>query len=235
MKKTRKIKLIGAGGIGGHLAEPVARYLNCSDDNIEFTIFDGDDFEERNKERQRFSQCENKAFHTVEKLKEEFPKIHFRSKSEYITDDNVITSIRENDLVLLCVDNHATRKLVSDRCEELDNVTLVSGGNDYTDGNVILYIRKDGESLTKSPTELDPKIAKPDDKNPGDFTDEDRQGCQEESIENPQLLAANFAVASVMFNVLVGLDMEKANYNQVYLDVLQQRMRPSPDNFQKGA
>ena len=78
--KTRKIKVIGAGGIGGHLLEPLSRYLSYGEDNIEITVFDGDQFEERNKERQRFSACENKASHTVGVLKEQFPKIHFRAK-----------------------------------------------------------------------------------------------------------------------------------------------------------
>jgi len=34
----------------------------------------------------------------------------------------------KEDLVLLAVDNHATRKLVSDHCARLDNVCLISGG-----------------------------------------------------------------------------------------------------------
>ena len=231
MKKTRKIKIIGAGGIGGHLIEPLARYLSYGEDNVEITVFDGDQFEERNKERQRFSACENKAEHTVAQLKEQFPRIHFRAKGEYLTEDNIITSIRESDIVFLCVDNHATRKLVSDRCEELDNVTLVSGGNDYTDGNVILYVRKNGKDITKSPTALHPKIANPDDKNPGSLTDEERQGCQEEARTNPQLLFTNLAVASAMCNAFYALEQGKAKFHQVYVDILQQRMRPSPDNI----
>jgi molybdopterin/thiamine biosynthesis adenylyltransferase len=153
MKKTRKIKVIGAGGIGGYLLEPLSRYLSHTEDNVEVTVFDGDKYEDRNRERQRFSACENKAEHTVANLKSEFPKIHFRAKGEYLTQENIISSIRDGDVVFLCVDNHATRKLVSDRCQELNNVTLISGGNDYTDGNVIVYIRENGKDITKPPTE----------------------------------------------------------------------------------
>lgn len=231
MKKTRKIKVIGSGGIGGHLIEPLARFLSYTEDNCEVTVIDGDKFEERNKERQRFTSCENKADHTVAQLKEQFPKVHLRAKGEYVTEDNVITTVREGDVVFLCVDNHATRKLISDRCEELDNVTLISGGNDYTDGNVILYRRQNGKDIGKPPTKLYSKIAQPEDKNPGVLTDEERLGCQREAQTNPQLLFTNLAIASTMLNCYYAAEQGKAQFEQVYVDILSQRSRPTPDRF----
>jgi molybdopterin/thiamine biosynthesis adenylyltransferase len=228
---TKKFKVIGAGGIGGHLIEPLARYLSYAEGSPEVTVIDGDVYEDRNRERQRFTANENKAEHTAALLKKEFPKIHVRFKSVYVTDENVISNIREGDVVFLCVDNHATRKLVSDRCEELDNVTLISGGNDYTDGNVILYRRKDGKDVGKPPTKLHPEIATPTDKNPGILTDAERQGCQREAQTNPQLLFANLAVASAMLNVYYAVEQEKANFEQVYVDIVTQRSRPTPEAF----
>lgn len=228
---TRKIKVIGAGGIGGHLLEPLSRYLSYKEENVEITIFDGDKFEERNRERQRFEAWENKAEHTMKLLKAQFPKIHFRAKGEYLTEENIIPAIREGDVVFMCVDNHATRKLVSDRCQELDNVTLISGGNDYTDGNVIVYLRKDGEDVTKPLTVLHPKIASPEDKNPGTFTEQERLGCQQQAMTSPQLLFANLAITSAMCNCYYAYEQDKITFEQVYLDILTQRMRPSPDRF----
>ena len=229
MKKTRKIKVIGAGGIGGHLVEPLSRYLSYSEDACEITIIDGDKFEERNKERQRFTECENKAEHTVAKLKEEFSKIHFRAKGEYLTEDNIISTIREGDVIFMCVDNHATRKLVSDRCEELENVTLISGGNEYTDGNVILYVRKDGQDVTKSPTALHDKIKNPQDKNPGSLTETERLGCQREAQTNPQLLFTNLAVASHMLNCYYSVEQGKVGFEQVYFDIVTHCSRRKPE------
>lgn len=230
MKETRKIKVIGAGGIGTYLIEPLARYLHFCDDNCEVTIIDGDKYEEKNKTRQRFKAEENKADHTAALLKEEFQKVHIRSKGEFVTPDNVISIIRENDIVFMCVDNHATRKLVSDRCQQLKNITLISGGNDYTDGNVILYIRKDGKDVTKSPTALSPHIANPTDENPG-LVNKERQGCEQEVATNKQLLFANMAVASHMLNVYYAVEQNKANFHQVYFDILTQRARPAPEQF----
>lgn len=225
---TRKIKVVGLGGIGGYLLEPLSRYLSHCKDLVEITVFDGDQFEDRNRERQRFSALGNKAEHSVDLLKNEFPKIHFRGKPEYLTENNIVSSIREKDVIFLCVDNHATRKLVSDRCEELDNVTLISGGNELTDGNVIIYIREDGKDITKSPTALHPKIANPQDKNPGEIGRQ-TQGCQEQIEIAPQLLFTNLAIASAMLNCYYAYEQGKVNFHQVYLDILKQRMRPSPE------
>ena len=229
MKSVRKIKVIGAGGIGCHLIEPLVRYLSHSEDFAEVTVIDGDKDEERNRERQRFNACENKAEHTVSLLKDQFQNVHLKAKGEYLTEDNVVTYIRDNDTVFLCVDNHATRKLVSDRCKALRNVTLISGGNEYTDGNVIYYHRKDGEDVTKSPCDLYAKIANPQDKNPGHLTDQERQGCSREAQTRPQLLFINLAIASIMCNVYYAHEQGKASFEQVYVDILTQRMRPVPE------
>lgn len=224
--KMRKIKVIGAGGIGGHLLEPLARYLSFTGDECEITVVDGDVFEERNRERQRFIQCGNKAEHTVSLLKPQFPKIHFRAKSEYLTEDNAITTIREGDIIFTCVDNHATRKLVSDRCCELDDVVLITGGNNYTDGDVLVFARKDGTDITPPITETAPDIKAAKDKNPGEFTDEERMGCQREAVHNPQLLFMNLDIASCMLNCYYAYEQGKLNFKRVFSDILTQARRP---------
>lgn len=229
MSKIRKVKVIGLGGIGSYLVEPLARYLSYSGDQIEMTLVDGDSYEEKNRNRQQFDRLDKKAAVSAEMLQKKFPKIHFRSKSEYVTEDNIVGLVRETDNVFLCVDNHKTRKIVSDRCEELDNVTLISGGNDYTDGNVIYYNRVDGEDITKSPTELYKEIANPQDKNPGELTEEQRQGCARETETSPQLLFTNLAIASSMCNVFYAHEQGKAKFEQVYLDIVTQKMRPTPE------
>lgn len=222
---TRKIKVIGAGGIGGYLIEPLARYLSYSGDHCEITVIDGDKYEEKNKERQRFTALENKAEHTVKLLKEHFPKIHFKAKGEFLTEDNVISSIRENDVVFLCVDNHATRKLVSDRCGELDNVTLLSGGNDETTGDVLCYLRKDGVDLTWPPTAISSKIANPEDENPGKVNVE-RQGCEQQLNLTPQLLFTNLAIASMMLNCYRKYEKGQLQSDIVYVDIETLKTRP---------
>ena len=224
--KTKKYKVIGAGGIGSHVVEPLARYLSYTDYYCEVMIIDGDSFEERNRQRQRFGAVGiNKAIATVDSLRDKFPKVHFRAKDAYLTGDNIISLIRENDIVFLGVDNHATRKLVSDRCCELEDVLLLSGGNGLTDGDVLIHFRKSGIDVTPPITVTAPEIAQPQDKNPGEFTQADRQGCQEAALVNPQLLFMNLDIACTMLNCYYAYEQGKLDCKRVFLDILTQARR----------
>lgn len=232
MKNTRKVKMIGAGGIGTHLIDPLARYLSHTGDNIEITVIDGDIYEDRNRERQQFSEIGNKAEVTVAELRQKFPNIHFKSQPTYIDKSNVISLIRERDEVFLCVDNHNTRNTVSKRCEELDDVLLISGGNDYTDGDVFVFSKKggnDGKKFNRTMTDLFPKIANPEDSNPASLTEAERQGCQREAQQNPQLLFMNLAIASIMCNCYYAHEQGKLNFERVCVDILTQCSRTKPE------
>jgi hypothetical protein len=66
---------------------------------------------------------------------------------EHVTEANVGQMVREGDLVLLAVDNHPTRAVVDRHVARLDHATLISVGNDETDGNVQLVRRRDGWSV----------------------------------------------------------------------------------------
>ena len=210
-----KIKVIGIGGIGGALLPVLTRYLNFAYSDSEVTLIDGDNYESKNKERQEFDSLGNKAQVTVERIASLFDNILFLSKDEYVTDGNVYEVIREGDIVFLCVDNHNSRKLVSDRCEDLQNVTLISGGNDFTDGNVQIYIRREGENLTLPiASDFHPEIMYPEDKNPAEA------GCGELAESEPQLLIANNAIASAMLSVFYAYLQGKVHYDEIYIDIL---------------
>jgi molybdopterin/thiamine biosynthesis adenylyltransferase len=220
-----KAKIIGCGGIGTCLTDTLCRYLQFSDHpNIEVSLIDGDTYEERNRERQVFKQLGPKASVTAERLRDEFPRLIFWDHPVYLADHNIISLIRENDFVFSCVDNHKTRKLVSERAEELDNVTIISGGNDYEDGNVQIHIRRDGQNITVPvASHYHPEIQNPQDRNPGDV-DEEREGCQELAAAAPQLLIMNNLIAAHMlkafYAVLKGYhEKDPKEYSEFYLDI----------------
>jgi len=225
----KHFKVVGLGGIGGWLVDPLCMHLANSNDNCHVTLIDGDSFEHRNAERQQFSKLGNKAEIECERLRVLYPKVQFAYKTQYLNSDNVIRNIREGDTVFLGVDNHATRKLVSDRCEELDNVTLISGGNEYSDGNVILYARKNGQDIGKPPTKLFAKIAKPDDEIPGSATI--REGCDTQVQSAPQLVFTNNMAAAMMLATYYSHEQDKANFEQVYFDVLNVASRKTPETL----
>lgn len=214
-----QIKVIGLGGIGSCLVPILARFLNyhvgAKDESVELTLIDGDDYEERNRERQEFHRPGNKAEVMAERLRKELANLRLRAKPEYVTGDNVVRLIRDGDVVLLCPDNHATRKLLSDRFEELENGLLISGGNELTTGNVQIYIRKSGRDVTLPiANRFHPEIQNPNDRNPGEGA------CRARVASEPQILVMNNAVADRMLVALYAYLRGRLNWDEEYLDIL---------------
>ncbi len=211
-----EIKAIGIGGIGCALLPFLCRYLQYSGEPARLTLIDGDRFERGNAARQAFSGLGNKAEVKSRELAREYEALAFRSMPEYVTEDNVARLIGEGEVVFLMVDNHASRHLVSRHVSSLADLTLISGGNDYEDGNVQVYIRQGGLDLTPSLARYHPEIASPQDRNPAALS------CEELMAAGaPQLLFANLMVASLMLNAFYALRQGRLNYSEVYLDIVQ--------------
>ena len=215
-----EIKAIGIGGIGCALLPFLCRYLQYSGERARLTLIDGDRFERGNAARQAFSGLGNKAEVKAGELAREYEALAFRSMPEYVTEDNVARLIGEGEVVFLMVDNHASRNLVSRHVSSLADLTLISGGNDYEDGNVQVYIRQGGRDLTPSLSRYHPEIADPQDRNPAALS------CEELMAAGaPQLLFANLMVASLMLNAFYALRQGRLNYSEVYLDIVQNLSR----------
>jgi len=220
--KPLKIKVIGIGGIGLCVLNVLPRYLAYQQDyEVELSLIDGDAYEDKNRSRQNFARQGNKAEVTAEAIRQEFPNIYCWTTTDYLTEANIDMLIREGDIVLSCVDNHATRKLLSDRCEQLDDVVLISGGNDYEDGNIQIHIRKNGKNQTLPIASYKPDIAKPADKNPGDARR--TGGCETERTNHPQLVITNNYIAALMLNAFYGWTQgvfdDQNRYGEVFGDV----------------
>ena len=215
-----EIKAIGIGGIGCALLPFLCRYLQYAGEPARLTLIDGDRFERGNAARQAFSGLGNKAEVKAGELAREFEALALRSRPEYVTEDNVARLIGEGEVVFLMVDNHASRHLVSRHVSSLADLTLISGGNDYEDGNVQVYIRQGGRDLTPSLARYHPEIADPQDRNPAALS------CEELMAAGaPQLLFANLMVASLMLNAFYALRQGRLNYSEVYLDIVQNLSR----------
>ena len=224
-----RIVLIGLGGIGLILARYLTLFLAAFRD-VEFRLVlcDGDAFEPGNTYRMDVPDFDNKAAAVAAELTRLFGRagLHVRFVPEYVTAKNVEQMIRSGDCVLLAVDNHATRLLVSQRCRRLDDVVLISGGNDGVEegaaqrdgtyGNVQVYVRGGGRDESPSLEQFHPEIASPADRNPAELD------CLELTAGGaPQLLFANLAVASALCNALLRLlaPARERMYDEVCLDV----------------
>jgi hypothetical protein len=155
---ARRIELIGCGGIGGHLAPSLCRYLHAERRAAHVVLVDGDRYEPRNAARMRFTALENKAVAMARELAAAFVQI-----------------VR----------------------------------------------RAGGRPLTNTLDRFHPEIREPADRLPTE------RGCGElAQTTAPQLLFTNLAVASAMLNAFYGLERGGVPYEEVYLDIVKNRVQP---------
>lgn len=206
-QEKRQVVCIGLGGIAeGYLphlfhvwktgAVPIKRIL----------LVDGREFQEKNRTRQDFQELACKALDRFRVCAERYPDAPVTHRDVYVDSSNVAEIVTSGSIVFLSPDNHKTRKLVSDHAETLDEVLLISGGNDAIDvvkgtlgveGAVIVHWRTSGVNRTPPITRHHPEIALPEDYLPTE------QSCAELAQSHPQLLATNLCVGAWMVQALL--------------------------------
>jgi hypothetical protein len=232
----RSVKILGLGGVGGIVARYATVYLDAAGFPVRVVLIDGDDFEARNAERMLFSRCGNKAAVVRDDLLldlAEDSRLTLSAVEEYATPENLDRLLADGDVVLLAVDNHATRKLVGDHCRErLVDVCLISGGNDGigedasghrqrgTYGNVQIHLRRGGRDETPPIAAYHPEIANPRDTLPTDIA------CTEALISVPQILFANLTTATAMLNAFFLHTCRHLDYPELCFDIANGLMRP---------
>ncbi len=233
------IKQFGAGGVGGIVARYgllfVVALANAQRRSARWVIIDGDQFESANRSRMVFSHFGNKATVTRDGLLDIIADspVTLSAIEEFVTPDNVGRFIDNDDIILMTVDNHATRKLVSQYCEaHLDRFCLISGGNDPvgkgtsgnhlrgTYGNCQIFMKGDYESPPL--TGYHPEIAHPEDQLPTDLH------CTELVASQPQILFANLAAASAILNSLWLYLCGMLHYSELAFDIAEGVMQPVP-------
>ena len=108
--KQRKILIIGAGGIGSYLASFLERISEQRQPLYDLTIFDDDKVEEKNLSYQNFT-VEDIGKHKVTVIGSNIgikPAISERKEYRVL----VSQQLKKYDLVICCVDNLATRRLL---------------------------------------------------------------------------------------------------------------------------
>jgi len=228
-----RVVFIGLGGVGSYVAKTAATFLAglqraMPDKETDILLVDGDAFSFSNTYRMEVPEFGNKAEAIGQGMLKQFdvPGFTVRWRPEYVTPENIAEVIQDGDLVFLAVDNHATRKLVSDRCLRRPNIVLISGGNDGVEdglrgtyGNVQVFIQQEGLPLTAPLTMFHPEIENPQDKAPSEMD------CTELAAAGvPQIAMVNMAVASAMCNALMRLMQPvegERMYDEVCLDILE--------------
>lgn len=234
---TLSCRVIGLGGVGQPVATYLARYLAGLGRPARLLLVDGDAFEAGNETRMDVpGLMENKALALQARLGPALRggSLTLAAVPEHVTPANVARLVRggPRESVLLCVDNHATRKLVADHARGLDDIVLVSGGNDGigpdgagvvrhgTAGNVQVFLRRGGRDLTPAITDHHPEIADPRDRRP------DEAGCGELARAAPQLLFTNLFTASCMLATWWLHACDALEYSEMVFDIGAGRAAP---------
>lgn len=210
--KKRNLVLVGLGGIGRWVVQALPGVLGASEDDWEITLVDGDKYDQSNVPRQCGPEDVGKYKAIVWALK--MPEIYSVFPDCVYVHDSYC--FEENSIVLLAVDNHKTRKLVSDKVSQLKNAVLISGGNELTDGNVQLYVRRKGKDLTAPLGKFHPEIENPTDRAPFE------KSCEELSVHESQITATNMSAAAIMVCYLTAFVLNvnaKPVYGETYFDI----------------
>lgn len=233
IKEGQAVKLIGLGGVGSIVARYGSIFLAALKTPCRMVLIDGDKFEPKNASRMFFGDYGNKAEVVRDELLPRFTEsqMELSAVPNYLDKENMKMLLHEDNIVILCVDNHATRKMVNDfMAAERKNFVIISGGNDGitenergTYGNVQIYIRKDGKDVSHDLSKFHPEIANPKDKLPTDLS------CTEALESTPQLMMANLAVASAILNALYLYLSGHLHYEEIAFDIAEGWMRPQLD------
>ncbi|MBI4584940.1 MAG: ThiF family adenylyltransferase [Planctomycetes bacterium] len=228
-----RVIVAGLGGIGSILAPNLTLFLaSLRRLPIRIQLIDGDKYEERNRERMEVPAFENKAVALCRQLTEKFgrPKLYIRPVAQYVNVENASDLIQEHDVVFACFDRHSSRKVLSDRCAELENIILISGGNDGVEegwrgtyGNIQIFRRHVGAELNPPLTRFHPEIQKPADQVPV-------ESCADLAGSSaPQILFANLAAACAMccaFYRILSDEGKERIFDEICFDIYEGRFVP---------
>lgn len=153
--------MVGAGGTGSHFIGPALPFLEGlhkeRDEEWQFVIIDGDNYEPGNLERQLFDPgliSTNKA----EAMAQMYNRYPVLAVPQFIGRADLKELVADGDTVFICADNHSIRALVQERALELDNCVVINAGNEMHDGNVQLWVREGGVNKTPKLTYMHPEI-----------------------------------------------------------------------------
>lgn len=210
-----KIVMLGAGGTGGYIAPHLYRMLYALERPVRFIIADGDIVEEKNLVRQNFIHADlgvNKAKVLAERYSTAFG-IETEYIPEFIEDKKQLISlvtphvykiyasvpVYELVIVIGCVDNNKSRKLMNDVFKSVSPLVYIDSGNGEYTGQVVCGIRSGTRTVFKPVCSAFPDILEETDKFPTELS------CAEASVSAPQSIAANITAATLAVNMVYNI------------------------------
>lgn len=242
---TFHITVVGCGGTGSFLVRDLARLVSIINHDTErqvicsMSLCDGDVVEEKNIKRQNFIMAdvgENKAVVLQGRYSDAY-NLNMTAIPRYLETISELNSATlcascNTAILVSCVDNLATRKLINTMYVEHNrskrystrNFIWVDSGNEEWSGQVVLsclacqdtyykWLDKDNNLVLNmnTPTlfQMYPEL----------FTKEDKfnsqLSCEERAISNPQNIMTNITAANIILQMLSNILFGSINYHQV--------------------
>ena len=114
--RSKRILVVGCGGLGGHIIDMLARIGIGS-----LRVVDGDVFEDTNLNRQLLSQVPllgvSKAKAAAEHVARVNPQVQVDAVCDYLGEENADALVEDCDIVLDALDNIASRRILAAACE----------------------------------------------------------------------------------------------------------------------
>jgi len=194
LRAVENIVVIGCGGIGSWLLGPLLRFLNAEEFSGEVHLWDGDRYSPENQGRQEFAPGSigaNKADVQAAAYRTNYPALRIVTHAEYVTPENVSLAVTERAVIITAVDNHPLRVIVDRQAGVLNDVCVLSAGNEKLDGNVHVLLRRAGREVTRPLLQRHPEIIKTR------HGDRAEMGCEALVAKgDTQLLVTNFLAAA---------------------------------------
>lgn len=200
---TEHFVIVGCGGTGYALAEPLLRLLLPQPD-VELWLVDGKPVRSANMARQfglgdvGRNKAEALADH-LRRLKPPATGPHIGVVDRYFESGQLAAHDAwygaEHLTVFCCVDSNAARMDIEPLIARRRDVTYLDGGNEEWDGQVVLYRRRRGKALDPLPSEINPELLN----NDGRLAS--RIPCDERAAASPQFVVANMGSAWSMLGL----------------------------------
>ncbi len=204
LAKKVNLCVIGSGGTGTYFLKEFSRYSYGGDSRFKnMIIIDGDTVEEKNLERQSFSEEDigfNKAAVMADVLNQSFGT-SWMSVGEYLTSieqlEQIVGMAEQTPVILIgCVDNHACRLVLEEYFNTHKNVAYYDSANEFETGEVVFAYKANGKVLSPCRSYYFPDIKE------GDIRAVTEMSCEELNNVAPQHIKTNMAAGNILLSEL---------------------------------
>lgn len=214
--------LIGLGGVGSNLVEPLSRFIYFNSPDIPLILLDGDTYELSNQARQLFDPSAdglNKAQYHGQKLQSYGLNVTYYP--HYLSADYLQNTVKKCQcpLIIAAVDNDATRNLILKHLSQNHtdffwvspaNGTVEEGNSNHA--QVLFWGRVDGQDIG-----LDPRALYQNLRSPMDFIPR-KNSCIEKAASDTQIITANVMASALALAVVDNLFNKNVLYTSVEMD-----------------